>query len=50
MTLTLDEIRNLVLEEEAEDLDTIHLTSNETVLSPLAQSMLASPLGNRYLL
>ena len=50
MILTLDEIRHLVLEEEAEDLDTIHLTSNETVLSPLAQTMMASPLGNRYLL
>ncbi len=50
MTLSLDEIRRLVLEEESEDLDNVHLTSNETVLSPLAQTMMASPLGNRYLL
>ena len=50
MTLRLDDIRELVRLEEAEDRDTIHLTSNETVLSPLAQSLMASPLGNRYLL
>lgn len=50
MVLSLEDIRNLIHAEEADDADFIHLTSNETVLSPLAQSALASPLGNRYLL
>lgn len=50
MVLSLDEIRDLIRAEEAEDGDYIHLTSNETLLSPLAQSVLSSPLGNRYLL
>lgn len=50
MVLSLQEIRGLIHAEEADDADYIHLTSNETVLSPLAQSALASPLGNRYLL
>ena len=48
--LTLQQIRDLIREEEALDRDFIHLTSNETLLSPLAASVLSSPLGSRYLL
>ncbi len=48
--LTLPEIANLIRAEEQEDSHFIQLTSNETLMSPLAQSVLASPLGNRYLL
>lgn len=48
--LSLEEVRDHIRAEEAEDADYIHLTSNETRLSPLAASVLASPLGNRYLL
>ncbi len=50
MVLSLAEIRELIRDEESDDRDFIHLTSNETLLSPLAQGVLASPLGNRYLL
>jgi fluorothreonine transaldolase len=50
MTLTLHEIDALIREEEAEDRDFVHLTSNETLMSPLASQVLSSPLGNRYLL
>lgn len=48
--LIVQEIRDLICAEEQDDASYIHLTSNETLLSPLAQSALASPLGNRYLL
>lgn len=50
MVLSLHEIDALIREEEREDRDFIHLTSNETLMSPLASQVLASPLGNRYLL
>jgi fluorothreonine transaldolase len=48
--LGLDEIADMIAEEERLADDFIHLTANETVLSPLAQRALASPLTNRYLL
>ena len=48
--LTLAEIADMISEEERLADDFIHLTANETVLSPLAQRTLASPLANRYLL
>ena len=50
MVLSLNEIRDLIRDEEADDASYVHLTSNETLLSPLAQGVLSSPLGNRYLL
>jgi fluorothreonine transaldolase len=40
----------MIAEEERLADNVIHLTANETVLSPLAQHALASPLANRYLL
>ncbi len=50
MVLGLADIDQLIADEEADELDYIHLTSNETLLSPRALDVLASPLGNRYLL
>ncbi|AEW99371.1 fluorothreonine transaldolase [Streptantibioticus cattleyicolor] len=48
--LSLAAIDELVAEEEAEDARVLHLTANETVLSPRARAVLASPLTSRYLL
>ena len=48
--LTLPRIAELLFEEEGRAADVLHLTANETVLSPLARRALASPLGSRYLL
>lgn len=48
--LTLPEIARLLFAEERRADDILHLTANETVLSPLAQRAMASSLGNRYLL
>src|SRR3989344_2247097 len=48
--LSLKEINELIKEEEALDSSYLHLTSNETLLSPFAQKILSSPLYNRYLL
>lgn len=43
-------LAELIAREEAEAADVLHLTANETVLSPLAQRVLSSPLSERYLL
>lgn len=48
--LSLDSIHQLIEEEEAEADNVLHLTANETLLSPFAQRTLATPLYNRYLL
>nr|VFJ60022.1 MAG: fluorothreonine transaldolase [Candidatus Kentron sp. DK]VFJ68869.1 MAG: fluorothreonine transaldolase [Candidatus Kentron sp. DK] len=48
--LSLPEISYLIAEEEAASRGVLHLTANETLLSPQAQRVLASPLYNRYLL
>jgi len=48
--LTLQEISDLVVSEERKSDGILHLTANETLLSPQAQKVLASPLYNRYLL
>ena len=48
--LKLEEIAELVAQEEALSENVLHLTANETILSPFAQEVLASPLYNRYLL
>ncbi|GGO06702.1 hypothetical protein GCM10010116_13330 [Microbispora rosea subsp. aerata] len=48
--LSMREISELVAAEEREQADVLHLTANETVLSPLAQRVLSSPLSERYLL
>ncbi|TVL91417.1 fluorothreonine transaldolase [Streptomyces sp. SAJ15] len=48
--LSLAAIADLMAEEEAEQREVLHLTANETVLSPLARRALASPLAERYLL
>lgn len=48
--LTLQQIKELLQEEESLSENVMHLTANETVMSPFATSMLASPLYNRYLL
>jgi hypothetical protein len=50
LPLSLERIRELILAEEDADADTLHLTANETVLSPLAQAAAGSPLQSRYLL
>ncbi len=50
MVLGLEDIDQLLADEEADELEYIHLTSNETLLSPRALKVLSSPLGNRYLL
>ncbi len=48
--LSLQDIQNLIRKEEALADDFLHLTANETILSPLAQQVLSSNLYNRYLL
>lgn len=48
--LDLGTIRELIRAEEDEAAELLHLTANETVLSPFARSVLASDLGTRYLL
>ncbi|MDJ1130531.1 fluorothreonine transaldolase [Streptomyces iconiensis] len=48
--LSLQTIAELIDEEEKEQTEVLHLTANETVLSPLAQRVLSSPLSERYLL
>ncbi|SDK78082.1 fluorothreonine transaldolase [Actinopolyspora mzabensis] len=48
--LSLSEISRLVSSEEKRSESVLHLTANETVLSPFAQQVLSSPLANRYLL
>lgn len=48
--LSIQAIRELVAAEEKEQSEVLHLTANETVLSPLAQQVLSSPLSERYLL
>lgn len=49
-TLSLEQINQLFREEESASDGVLQLTSNEAVLSPDAQKVLASPLSNRYLL
>ncbi|MEU4683775.1 fluorothreonine transaldolase [Streptomyces xinghaiensis] len=48
--LSLQTISDMVAAEEKEQSEVLHLTANETVLSPRAQQVLASPLSERYLL
>ena len=48
--LSLKEIKNLIKKEELVDQSFLHLTANETLISPFAQEVLSSPLYNRYLL
>lgn len=48
--LPLGAIRDLVAREEGDSEQVLHLTANETLLSPLAQSVLSTSLANRYLL
>jgi fluorothreonine transaldolase len=48
--LALADVRGLIAAEERHAAALLHLTANETVLSPLARAALASPLGDRYLL
>lgn len=48
--ISLGAIRDLVAREEADSEQVLHLTANETLLSPLAQSVLSTSLANRYLL
>ncbi|MBA3339722.1 MAG: fluorothreonine transaldolase [Gemmatimonadaceae bacterium] len=48
--LTLGAIRDLITREEVASNHVLHLTANEALLSPLAQSVLSSNLANRYLL
>jgi fluorothreonine transaldolase len=48
--LTLSEITRLIAGEEAGEQEVLHLTANETVLSPTAQRVLSTRLANRYLL
>jgi len=50
MVLNLGEIRTLISAEEALSDQYLHLTANETLLSPMAQRVLSSNLSNRYLL
>ncbi len=40
--LTLEQIKRLIEQQEQLDADTLHLTANETPLSPLAQKTLSS--------
>lgn len=48
--LSLERIQSLIDLQERHDEEMVHLTANETVLSPLAQRALASDLDSRYLL
>ncbi|MBF6541717.1 fluorothreonine transaldolase [Nocardia brasiliensis] len=48
--LSLTAIRDLVTREEVDNEQVLHLTANETVLSPFAQNVLSTKLANRYLL
>lgn len=48
--LNLRQIEGLLREEESLSEDMLHLTANETVLSPFAARALSGPLYNRYLL
>ncbi|WP_329242167.1 fluorothreonine transaldolase [Actinoallomurus sp. NBC_01490] len=48
--LSLDDISRLIHLEEQLAGDVLHLTANETALSPLAQRAMCSSLSNRYLL
>ncbi|MFC3742348.1 fluorothreonine transaldolase [Paractinoplanes deccanensis] len=48
--MTLARIGRLIEREELESAAVLHLTANETLLSPAAQRVLATPLSNRYLL
>lgn len=50
MVLNLAEVRGLIKAEEALSEQFLHLTANETLLSPQAQQVLSSNLYNRYLL
>jgi glycine/serine hydroxymethyltransferase len=50
MVLNLGEIRALISAEEAHSDQYLHLTANETLLSPMAQRVLFTNLSNRYLL
>jgi fluorothreonine transaldolase len=47
--LSLGAIEHLIDAEEQATDDFLYLTANETILSPFAQRVLSSPLGNRYL-
>ncbi|WP_230415734.1 fluorothreonine transaldolase [Micromonospora tarapacensis] len=48
--MTLGLIERLIQQEELESAAVLHLTANETLLSPAAQRVLSTPLSNRYLL
>jgi fluorothreonine transaldolase len=48
--MTLARISRLIEQEEVESAAVLHLTANETLLSPAAQRVLSTSLGNRYLL
>jgi fluorothreonine transaldolase len=48
--LTLRQIKDLLQEEVSLSENVLHLTANETLMSPFATSVLTSPLYNRYLL
>ncbi|WP_198029050.1 fluorothreonine transaldolase [Actinoplanes sp. N902-109] len=48
--MTLNRVARLIEQEESESGTVLHLTANETLLSPAAQQVLSSPLVNRYLL
>lgn len=48
--LSLQAISAMVAAEEKEQSEVLHLTANETVLSPRARQVLSSPLSERYLL
>jgi fluorothreonine transaldolase len=48
--LSLEEISQLLVLEEELAADVLHLTANETTLSPLARRAMSSSLSNRYLL
>lgn len=50
MVLNLLEVRRLIQSEESLAEQHLHLTANETLLSPMAQRVLSSNLYNRYLL
>jgi fluorothreonine transaldolase len=50
MVLDLAEVRRLIQAEEALSEQFLHLTANETLLSPMAQRILSTNLYNRYLL
>jgi fluorothreonine transaldolase len=48
--LTLGEIQQIISREEERNRQALHLTANETVLSPFAQDVMSTDLVNRYLL